>query len=123
MSGTNVWILQELQEIERKLTACRNAKRKFQAVKGKLQAEYSNYSMCYNRMNSKEELIKIKQTDKFEGEMANELCRKMAELNQDLSVVLKASSDLVKVVGRQCTNIDNKINELETRKTYLEGQL
>lgn len=123
MSGTNVWVLQELQEIERKLTACRNAKRKFQAVKGKLQAEYSNYSTCYNRMNSKEELIKIKQTDKFEGEMANELCRKMAELNQDLSVVLKASSDLVKVVGRQCTNIDNKINELETRKTYLEGQL
>lgn len=113
----------QIREVEEKIETCKRVKEMVQNAQSSIQPKQNSWGVSYLALSGNEELKDVKKTDVFEGEMADALKQKVADVCLSIEKGREITDNLLEALKTQNTYLDQKIQELEAEKRRLEQEL
>ena len=111
--------IREIREIEKKIQRYNTAKQSMTTIKNDCRGKSQTWQSSYQAWSGNPDLSQIKKTGVFEGEMADELATKIADVLSQISNGVTQSNGLEGAISSQITYIDGKIRILRNKITAL----
>ena len=118
---SHIWA--KINSYSSKITTYTNAKTSVQTVKTTCESQIQNWETSYNTLANNADLTSVKKTDVFEGEMADSLSQRVADIMSDISSGLSKAGELNTALSTQITRLETKIEQLNSSRNYWYNQL
>ena len=116
-------ITAQLNAVIGEIAAHNTARALVVAVKTSCQAEVGTWEGNYSTLAGDDTLMNVRKDDVFEGEMAEGMKSRVADIMNDINISLTRARNIETALGSQVTRLDNEITRLESQRQSLQVAL
>lgn len=117
----NLWV--KINNVSAQITKYENAKVLVEGAQSQFDTNFSGYKDIYQLLSGNSDYTNIEKTDKFEGEMAEKLKEYISTYMSETDTAKTDGKSVAESLTTQISSIDDKLEELQTRKANLMSQL
>lgn len=119
----NSWIWEEIRNLNEKINDCNSAISEIRTVRGDCASKKTDWQSSFNKLADNQELMNVKKTNVFEGQMANGLQSKVADAADQIRTGISKTGTLESSLDSQITKLEEKISDFEDEISRLKQQL
>jgi phage shock protein A len=117
------YIWANINSLDQRVLTYTNAKTTVESVKNTCEKQIESWKTSYRALTGNSDLSSVKKTDVFEGEMADSLSRKIADIMSDIDTGLTKAEELESALNTQMNRLAEKIAQLRTERESWVRQL
>ena len=113
----------DIAAIDREITELITSRGEIERVRTRRQNRRRSWRTAHDTLNNDSTLTDVKRVDVFEGEMANSMASRVADLLSDIKRSFGREEPIGRALQRQITRINNRISSLQSTRSSLNSTL